>query len=87
MFIKYRYLAQTWFLELKIFLSDIKSHIWNKRILLWWYRLWIRKDEFHDSLDIDLGAAFVMNDEELKKYKEDLYRRRDIAHRRDFEKT
>jgi hypothetical protein len=61
----------------------LKRHIWNKRILLFWNRLWIRKDEFHSSLDLDIEAVSVMNEEERKDYFLDLNRRRAKAHRAD----
>jgi hypothetical protein len=64
---------------------DLKRRIWNKRILLWWYRLWIRKDEFHQSLTIDPYALICMNEEEKLKYFDDLYRRRALAHKRSLE--
>jgi hypothetical protein len=31
---------------------------------LFWYRLWIRQDEFHASLDTDLNAMWNMNYEQ-----------------------
>jgi hypothetical protein len=61
----------------------LKRHIWNKRILLFWNRLWIRKDEFHSSLDFDIEAVSVMNEEERKDYFLDLNRRRTKAHKAD----
>ena len=51
-----------------------------------WNRLYIRKDEFHKSLDLDLKLMVDLNKEDQKKYLLDLIRRRDIAHRRDLEK-
>lgn len=51
-----------------------------------WNRLYIRKDEFHKSLDLDLKLMMDLNKEDQKKYLLDLIRRRDIAHRRDLEK-
>lgn len=67
-------------------LGRLKRKIWNKRIKLWWARLWIRKDEFHWSLDIDTLARFEMTSEENEKYMADLARRRQLAHQRDSEK-
>lgn len=63
-------------------LRNIWRRIWNKRLKLWWYRLFIRKNEFHPSLSTDLEAMLVMNENELSRYYEDLGRRRFIAHRR-----
>ena len=65
-------------------LRDLRRKIWNKRIKLWWYRSFIRKNEFHSSLNMDVEAMMVMNEEELKRYFNDLARRRRIAHNRDF---
>ncbi len=62
-------------------ISSLKRQIWNKRLLLWWYRLWIRKDEFHQSLKIDPEALACMSPEEQKKYLKDLCERREIAHK------
>jgi len=64
--------------------KDIKYRIWNKRILLWWYRLWIRQDEFHKSLSIDPLAIAVMTHKERNHYISDLLKRRAIAHERDL---
>jgi len=33
--------------------------IWHCGIKLWWYRLWVRADEFHPSLDLDMVAMEV----------------------------
>jgi hypothetical protein len=65
-------------------LADLRRMIWNKRLLLWWYRLFIRRDEFHKSLNSDSEAMLVMDSSELRKYFEDLYRRRKIAHQREL---
>ena len=59
--------------------------IWNAGILLWWYRLWIRKDEFHRSLDTDLLAMLAMNKKQKERYLDNLSRRRRIAHERDLD--
>ena len=53
------------------------------KVKLWWNRLWIRSDEFHHSLDIDIKAMSYMNAEQQKKYIADLCHRREIAHQRD----
>jgi hypothetical protein len=79
---KVRILFYIWWLDLKSLPGKIKRNIWNKHILLWWYRLWIRKDELHRSLDIDGSAMLEMNEQEEKEYLADLFRRREIAHQR-----
>jgi len=48
-----------WFCKLKL-----QGSFWNKRLKLWWYRLWIRKDEFHSSLSMDALAMSAMNEKE-----------------------
>lgn len=63
-------------------LRNIRRKIWNKRIKLAWYRLFVRKDEFHPSLNLDTEAMVVMNDDELRAYRADIMRRRTIAHNR-----
>lgn len=63
--------------------------IWNKRVpfyiklRLWWQRLWIRRDEFHSSLDTDPQLLQHMCSCEQNKYCEDLVHRRETAHQRD----
>lgn len=54
------------------------------RVRLWWHRLFIRKDEFHRSLDMDTDAMVRMTEAEQKEYRWDLVRRRNIAHERDL---
>jgi len=73
-----------WILLQKI--RNTKYRIWNKHILLWWYKSWIRKNEFHHSLNIDVFAMLVMNKKESKKYLDGLMHRRHIAHVRDLER-
>ena len=67
-------------------IDKIKRSIWNRGIKLWWYRLWIRKDEFHYSLDIDVCAMIGIKEREVDKYFNDLIKRRRIACRRELEK-
>ena len=67
-------------------LQKLKRRIWNKHILLWWYKLWIRKDEFHKSLNMDPHAVMEMDVEERKRYFHDLNRRRSIAHELDLQR-
>ncbi|MDD4467268.1 MAG: hypothetical protein PHQ08_02380 [Candidatus Pacebacteria bacterium] len=76
---------QLFLMELRELPSKIKRRIWNKRILLWWNRLWIRKDEFHPSLNSDVEAMMEMTKEEKTAYLKDLMIRRRIAHLRDLE--
>lgn len=63
-------------------LRNFRRKMWNKRLKLWWYRLFVRRDEFHRSLSTDADAMMVMNRQELDKYHADVARRRAIAHRR-----
>ena len=55
------------------------------RVRLWWHRLWVRKNEFHSSLDVDVIAMANMNPRQQEVYIRDLVRRRDIAHSRDMD--
>ena len=57
---------------------------WRKRVTLWWHRLWLRKDEFHVSLDMDALALCAMDEREKSEYLRDLARRRHKAHVRDL---
>lgn len=63
-------------------LRNIRRIIWNKRLKIWWYRIFIRKNEFHSSLDMDIEAMMVMDEMERKKYHDDIRRRRVLAHDR-----
>ncbi|MGM0408844.1 MAG: hypothetical protein ACQERU_12740 [Bacteroidota bacterium] len=83
---KVRIVLYIWWLDVKSLPGKIKRRIWNKHILLWWHRLYIRKDEFHRSLDMDGATMLEMNEQERKKYLADLVRRREIAHQRDLTK-
>lgn len=83
---KVRIVLYVWWLDVKSLPGKIKRRIWNKHILLWWHKLWIRKDEFHHSLDMDGLAILEMDKRELKEYRADLVRRRQIAHERDLAK-
>ena len=60
---------------------------WHAGIKLFWYRLWIRKDEFHKSLEYDCMATMYMNEEQEVAYNQDQMRRRNIAHKRDLERN
>lgn len=72
------------FLCIKDFFIEIKRLVWNRGLKLGWYRLWVRKDEFHPSLNMDVKAMVGMSKEVRKKYELDLVRRRQIAHDRDL---
>jgi hypothetical protein len=59
----------------------------KSKIRLFWNGLWIRKDEFHSSLDMDGEAMMHMNGKQRDRYMKDLVRRRNIAHERDMKKN
>ena len=48
-----------------------------------WYMLWIRKDEFHKSLDIDMEYVQYCK-VDLNEHLKELSMRREIAHNRDL---
>ncbi|HUT96166.1 MAG TPA: hypothetical protein VMW82_01190 [Candidatus Paceibacterota bacterium] len=75
-----------WWRDIKSFPGKIKRRVWNKRILLRWHRLWVRDDEFHQSLDINTAAMIEMNKKEGDSYLADLIKRRESAHQRDLAK-
>ena len=56
------------------------------KIRLWWNKFFIRKDEFHKSLNMDINAMLEMSKAEQESYIQDLVRRRNIAHERDINK-
>ncbi|MDD4409307.1 MAG: hypothetical protein PHW52_01500 [Candidatus Pacebacteria bacterium] len=64
----------------------LKVRVWNCTIKLWWYRLWVRRNEFHPSLTIDDKAMSCMLISKQKTYLSDLNRRREIAHKRDMKR-
>lgn len=76
-------------LFIKILIQDFfercRWFFWDAGIKLSWYRLWIRKNEFHKSLDYDDMATMYMSGGQEREYLEDLMRRRNIAHKRDLE--
>jgi len=55
------------------------------RVRVWWHGLWIRKDEFHHSLDTDFVAMCNMTKLQQERYQRDLVNRRNIAHERDLD--
>ena len=71
--------------QFRYIIEMIWYRVWNAGLLLWWYRLWIRNDEFHHSLDIDVQAMLTMDREQKERYLDDLSRRRRIAHERDLD--
>lgn len=82
---KYKWFLYLYFCyDLPEKIRNIRRRFWNAGIKLWWYRLFIRKGEFHKSLDLDIDAMIVMDDEKLQKYCDDVVRRRLISHERDL---
>jgi hypothetical protein len=73
--------------ELPESLRNIRRRIWNKRLKLWWYQLYVRRDEFHPSLETDDQAIMVMDHRERRKYHQNLGQRRSIAHNRSLAKA
>ena len=56
------------------------------RIKNWWNNLWIREDEFDESLDLDgtyLQKVGLFSDKG-RKYLQDLVVRREVAHHREM---
>ncbi|HED38652.1 MAG TPA: hypothetical protein ENI76_10485 [Ignavibacteria bacterium] len=72
-----KYFFTIWKIEMKFLPRKIKRRIWNKHIILWWYQLWIRKGEFHKSLDMDRATMVEMNKKELEIYWKNLVKRRE----------
>ncbi len=71
----------------------VRRRIWCKRaplgfrLKLWWHRLWIRRNEFHKTLNIDTSFRWVMCDCEWDAYCADVAYRRGIAHERDLKRN
>ena len=81
---KYRLFLYLYFrYDLPESLRNIRRRIWNAGIKLWWYRLFIRKNELHKSLGMDLDAMIVMNKDEFEEYDKDLADRRWLADNRE----
>lgn len=80
-----RYFFRILWLEIKALPGKTKRLFWNRGIKLQWNRLYVRKDEFHSSLDMDVGAMLDMNPKQRARYIQDLVRRRQIAHKRDLD--
>lgn len=64
-------------------IGKIKRQLWNRGLLLFWYRLYIRKDVFHHSLDIDPEAIKDLSMEKLMIYLKDINKRRKIAEQKE----
>lgn len=75
-----------WFGIIKSRSEKTKRFIWTsaRGIKIQWDRLWVRKDEFHSSLNMDANAMLGMSQKQRSAYTRDLYRRRRIAHERDL---
>lgn len=52
------------------------------RLRHFWRTLWIREDEFHRSLDLDVDYLGLLSEKERVHYFHDLERRREVAHNR-----
>lgn len=61
--------------------------ILKTKLRLWWRKLWLRRDEFNKSLELDAEVLSEMDEIEGKNYVADLSWRRNIAHLRDLEKS
>ncbi len=64
-------------------LSSNVRPLWLRNL---WNRLWVRQDEFHPSLNMDVDLMLKMDEEQRNRYINDLARRRKIAHERDLGK-
>ncbi len=49
-------------------------------IRVWWCQLWLRKDEFHPSLNADSEVMLSLQGRDLDNYTQDLISRRQLAH-------
>ena len=87
LFIDLRYFWLDLWFEIKSWSEKTKRFIWNRGIKLQFDRLWVRKDEFHSSLNMDVNAMLGMSKKQRDAYIKDLYRRRQIAHKRDLART
>jgi hypothetical protein len=72
--------------KIKQYFINIVRRLWFIYFKLNWNKLWIRKNEFHSSLDMDIKMMMIMNSKEREKYLINLNRRRNIAHNRDVKK-
>ncbi len=74
------------YFKIKSWQGKAKRFAWNRGIELFWNRLWVRKDEFHSSTDMDFEAMLDMRKKQQEEYIRDLCERRRIAHERDLAK-
>lgn len=72
--------------NIRLFLTESKRVVWNRGVKLQWYRLWIRENEFHNSLEWDVDAVLGMSLKQRHAYEKELKKRRHIAHERDLMK-
>lgn len=70
--------------RIKYCFDFVIKRIWLVEIKLRWNKLWIRKNKFHKSLDLDSETMKYMTKHGQVKYIDDLVRRRNIAHERDL---
>lgn len=56
------------------------------RVRVWWSELWIRKNEFHWTLNMDVEALVSMSAKRRERYMNRLMNRRNIAHERGLER-
>jgi len=69
--------ASWWYIKLSWYWNMPKVYIRHE-----WNTLWIRKDEFHKSLDIDSQLLQYLSKDGVEKYVANLSVRRAIAHKR-----
>lgn len=60
-----------------------KNTPFRVKFRVWWNELWIRRDEFHESLSLDAEAQMYMEKDSRTQYVERLICRRQVAHNRD----
>jgi hypothetical protein len=68
--------------ETKQWILYIVRRMWLVGFVRKWNKLWIRKNEFDKTLDMDSEMMMYMKKTEREKYMVDLVRRRNIAHER-----
>jgi len=63
---------------------------WSMRIphlpRQWWYNLYVRKDKFHHSLDLDVLYMMALNEDDRKKYLDRVTMRRNYVYSGDLSK-